>query len=176
MFVWDDVWSAIVVAGLLILFSVAPFVLVAVGVLAALLARRLRMPVSIEWGLIVGALVVAAPVGFAGIVTGFLTGLSSSPAIVAVVPAMLTLVGLVVVYLAGQGQARAIIAGVAVFLFAADVLLGSVLGSASRARHDELMASVTVQKLRAEQEFAIRLYRTALGLPPTPPAAVLASD
>jgi hypothetical protein len=156
--VWDDLWSATLVTGLLMLVSLAPFVVSAVGVLSALLARRVGMPVAIEWRLIGGPLVVAMPVSFAGIVTGFLTGLSRSPVIVAVVPALLTLVGLVVVYLAGEGKSRAMIAGVALFLFAADVLVGSVLGSASRARHDELMASVAVQKLRAEQEFAVRLY------------------
>jgi hypothetical protein len=65
----------------------------------------------------------------------------------------------------GKGRLRAIIASFAVFIFALNLLVGTVLGSASRDRREEIISSADVQKLRADQEFAIRLYRKGLGLP-----------
>src|SRR5262249_35308729 len=59
----------------------------------------------------------------------------------------------------GKGRLRSIIAGLTVFVFSADLLVGTVLGSASRDRHQEFLGSVEVQNLRAEDELAIRLYR-----------------
>ena len=82
------------------------------------------------------------------------------------IPAILTFIGLIVVYMIGKSNLRSGIAGFAVFVFSAELLVGSVLGSASRDRHDEVFASVEFQKRKADQEFAIRLYRSALDLPP----------
>jgi hypothetical protein len=56
-----------------------------------------------------------------------------------------------------------------VFVFAANLLVGTVLGSASRDRHEELLNSLDALKLKADREFAIRRYRQGLGLPPTAP-------
>jgi hypothetical protein len=47
---------------------------------------------------------VGLPLGFTGIVAGFLTGSSRSPAVSALVPAILTFIGLVVVYMLGKGR------------------------------------------------------------------------
>ncbi len=103
-------------------------------------------------------------------VAGFLTGASRAPAVNAVVPAILTFVSLIVVYMIGKSSPRSTIAGFAVFVFSVDILVGSFLDTASRDRREELLASVEFQKWKAEQEFAIRLYRGALGLPPELPS------
>jgi hypothetical protein len=99
-------------------------------------------------------------------------GSSRSSAVGAVVPAILTFIGLIVVYLMGKSRLRAVVAGFIVFVFSVDLLVGTVLGSASRDRHEELLASVEYQELKADQEIAIRQYRDGLGLPldePKPP-------
>ena len=106
------------------------------------------------------------PLGFVGMVAGFLTGASREPAVGAIVPAILTFIGLVVVYMIGKSNFRSIIVGFAVFIFSVELLVGSGLGAASRDRHDEQLRSVEFQKRKAEQEFVIRLYRRGLGLPP----------
>jgi hypothetical protein len=82
-----------------------------------------------------------------------------------VVPAMLTLIGLMVVYLIGKGLAKAMVAGIAVSLFSANLLVGSLLGSAARDRYERTLAGVDFQKAKAVQEMKIRLIRESLGLP-----------
>jgi len=102
---------------------------------------------------------------------GFLTGSSRVPAVAAVVPAILTFVGLTVVYLMGKGKLRALLAGMIVLLFSINLLLGTLLGTVSRDRQEQLETSVAVSEARAEKELAIRKYRSALGLPAVPPKA-----
>jgi hypothetical protein len=104
------------------------------------------------------------PLGFIGLVAGFLTGSSRSPAVSALVPAILAFTGLSITYLIGKSAIRGIIAGFAVFGFATQLLVGTVLGSASRDRHEEDLASVKVRELKADQEFKVRLYCKGLGL------------
>jgi hypothetical protein len=115
--------------------------------------------------IVLSGFLVGFPLGVTGMISGFLTGSSRSPAVSALVPAILTFIGLIVVYMLGKGRLRAIIASFAVFIFALNLLVGTVLGSASRDRREEIISSADVQKLRADQEFAIRLYRKGLGLP-----------
>jgi hypothetical protein len=104
------------------------------------------------------------PVGFTGLIAGVLTGLSRSPAVSALVPAILTFVGLVVVYMIDKGRVRAILTDFTVFLFSANLIVGTSLGSASRDRYEEHLASITFREFRADQEFKVRLYCKGLGL------------
>jgi hypothetical protein len=114
--------------------------------------------------MITRVLIVGLPLGFTGVVSGFLTGLSRSPAVSATVPAALTFLGLVVVYLVGKGPARAIVAGFAVFVFSANLIVGTVLGGASRDRYAEQASSVDIRQFKANEEFKVRLYCKGLGL------------
>jgi len=120
---------------------------------------------------VVSGYFAAFPIGFTGIVSGFLTGSSRSPAVAALIPAILTFVGLLLIYLVGRGRSRAAVAGFISIVFAAELLAGTVLGTASRDRREELLAGVAYQDARAEREFAIRQYRKGLGLPLDPPKA-----
>jgi hypothetical protein len=104
------------------------------------------------------------PLGITGMVAGFLTGSSRSPAVSALVPAILTFIGLVIVYMIGKGHLRAAMSGFAVFLFTVQLLIGTVLGSASRDRREEALASAQVRESQADQEFKFRLYCKGLGL------------
>lgn len=113
---------------------------------------------------VLSGLMAGLPLGFTGMVSGFLTGSSRSPAVSALVPAILTFIGLIVVYMLGKGHLRAAIAGFAVFIFSVNLLIGTVLGSASRDRHEEEVASARVRELKADQEFKVRLYCKGLGL------------
>jgi hypothetical protein len=108
---------------------------------------------------------VALPLGFLGLVAGFLTGASRLPAVSAVVPAILTFLGVVIVYMIGKGSLRSVVTGFAVVVFAFELVLGVLIGASSRDQRDEALESVSYQKMKADQEFAIRLYRSALGLP-----------
>jgi hypothetical protein len=107
---------------------------------------------------------VGFPLSYLGVVSGFLTGSSRSPAVSALVPAVLTFIGLVVVYMIGKGPLRAVIAGFAVFVLTINVIFGAVIGAASRDRHEEELASAKVRELKADQEFKLRMYCRGLGL------------
>jgi hypothetical protein len=112
----------------------------------------------------VGGLFVALPMGFTGIVAGFLTGFSRIPAVSALVPAILTFVGLVVVYMMDKTRASAIIAGCTVFLFTGNLLIGTVLGSDDRAKYDSFIAGASFRDSLADQEFLVRRHCVAIGL------------
>src|SRR4051794_7458392 len=60
---------------------------------------------------------VAAPFGVVGMTCGFLTGVSRSPAVTALVPGALTLFGGLVAYLMSRGAAQAVLAAVAAVTF-----------------------------------------------------------
>ena len=159
----SDLGNSFWLAGFLFLVSLLLFLLVYTSV------RVLYNPEGLSARgrrLMLAGFQAGLPLGFVGMVAGFLTGASRAPAVSAVIPAILTFIGLIVVYMIGKSNLRSGIAGFAVFVFSAELLVGSVLGSASRDRHDEVFASVEFQKRKADQEFAIRLYRSALDLPP----------
>jgi hypothetical protein len=173
----SDFFNSIWLVGVLLVVSLLIFLFLYIA------ARIFYRPKGIGTrgrGLTLSGFQAGLPLGFVGMVAGFLTGSSREPAVSAIVPAILTFIGLVVVYMIGKSNLRSIIVGFAVFVFSVDLLVGSVLGSASRNRYDELLTSIEFQKRKADQEFAIRLYRRALGLPldggakPSPP--VLSPD
>jgi hypothetical protein len=112
----------------------------------------------------IGAIFVVLPMGFTGIVAGFLTGFSRVPAVSALVPAILTFVGLAVVYMMDKSRASAIIAGCAVFLFTGNLLVGTVLGSDDRAKYEAFIAGASFRDSLADQEFLVRRHCFAIGL------------
>jgi amino acid transporter len=159
----DDINFSLWILAFLFLISIIMFVLL-YSTLAICLwfARYISNPR--ERTVVLAGLMVGLPLGFTGIVAGFLTGSSRSPAVSALVPAILTFIGLIVVYMLGKGRLRAAIAGFAVFIFSVNLLVGTVLGSASRDRHEEELTSVRVRELKADEEFKVRLYCKGLGL------------
>jgi hypothetical protein len=162
MITWSDLgngfwlWGFLFVVSLLVYLPV--YCIARIWVNSFTIAERSKR--IIGTGLLSGI-----SLGFAGIVAGFLTGSSRAPAVSALVPAVLTFVGLVVVYLIGKSVLRSTLAGFIVFVFSANLLVGTVIGSASRDRHEEYVQSPQFLKLKADQEFAVRQYRRALGLP-----------
>ncbi len=108
------------------------------------------------------------PLGVAGIVTGYLTGLSRAPAVQDLVPAALALVsGIALVFLRGSGH-RVWVIGLTVLTFSLNILLGVSVGATARSNWVAVTHSVSYQRQQADQEFLIRNYRTALGLPNKP--------
>lgn len=118
------------------------------------------------------SLFAALPVGFTGIISGFLTGSSRSPAVGDLVPAIASFLGLLLIYFVGKNGGRAILAGLIALVFSANLFVGTYLGTKSRNRYEASIESLDSQKARVEVEFAIRRYRTSLGLPPDPPGQV----
>lgn len=159
---WSDLRDIFWLAAFLFAVSFFVFLLSYGG---ARVAHKFTGSNSRERPIILAGFLSGFPIGFTGIVAGFLTGSSRSPAVSALVPAILTFIGLMAVYIIGKGRLKSIIAGFAIFVFSAELLVGVVLGSTSRDRHQELLGSVEVQNRKAEDELAIRLYRKGLGLP-----------
>jgi hypothetical protein len=161
MITWIDLKNSLWLSGFLLVISIALFLL-AYGSAYVWYERAITSSgakAALRVGLLGGL-----PLGFAGLVAGFLTGSSRSPAVSALVPAILTFTGLIVAYMIGKGQVRGNIAGFSIFVFSAQLLVGTVLGSASRDRHEEDLASVRVREFKADQEFKVRLYCKGLGL------------
>jgi hypothetical protein len=104
------------------------------------------------------------PLSFTGLVIGFLTGSSRSPAVSALVPAILTFIGLFLIYMIGKGRLRAFIAGFAVFAFTVNLVTGVVLGAASRDRHEEVLKSFEARRHEADVELSLRLHCVRIGL------------
>jgi len=103
-------------------------------------------------------------------VAGDLTGISRSPVVGTVVPAVLTFVGALEVYavlVAGDNHTRDNKAaiGYSVFLFALLFFYGVETGAYSREFGNEGRL-----KTMSEQEHRIRAFRQNLGLPPDPPS------
>jgi hypothetical protein len=172
MISWPDIINVFTFTCVLLLISLVIF-------LASYYANLIVFKVKMAHGTrqILRGLWGGFPLGFTGLAAGFLTGSSRTPAVTALVPAILTFVGLSVVYLMGKGSLRAIVAGSIVLVFSTNLIVGTLLGSVSRERAEQLSGSAEVSKARAEREFAIRRYRSALGLPPeTPKSAASTSE
>ncbi len=109
---------------------------------------------------------VSAAFAVIGITSGFLTGVSRSPAVSALVPGVLTLFGGLVAYLMSRGLAQALLTTVAVVTFSATLLLGTIAGSLMRQSADDSENSIAKGYRESERELAIQVYRKSLGLPP----------
>jgi hypothetical protein len=168
MIAWQDIANVFVLTGFLLIISGIIFLMT-----YAIARFFLRLKRALGTGQVFKGVWGGFPLGFAGMAAGFLTGSSRAPAVTALVPAILTFVGLSVVYLMGKGNLRALLAGFIVLTFSINLLMGTFLGTVSRDRTEQLSESLETLKIRAEREFAIRRYRSALGLPPEPPRSNL---
>lgn len=101
-----------------------------------------------------------------GLVAGYLTGFSRSPAVGAVLPAVLSLVAGLAVFLMGKDAANRAIIGLTVLIFSISLVLGTTWGAVMRQTAEDYAASEPVLKQRALVEAEVREFREALGLPP----------
>ncbi|MFC5302784.1 hypothetical protein [Azospira restricta] len=108
---------------------------------------------------------VLAAFSMLGLVTGYLTGFSRSPAVGAVLPAVLSLVAGMAVFLMGKDAASRTIVALSVLIFSISLVLGTGWGATMRQTAEDYATSETVLKQRALVEAEIREFREALGLP-----------
>jgi hypothetical protein len=111
--------------------------------------------------------IILAPFSTIGIISGFLTGLSRTPAVSALIPAVLTFVGAIVAFQIAKTRAAAMVAALVTICFSVFLLLGSLLGSAEREISDARKNSLAQQFQDVEWEFAVEQYRKGLTLPPS---------
>jgi len=112
---------------------------------------------------------VSLPFAVVGIVAGYLTGNSRSPAVTALVPGILTLFGGLTAYLMAQGVRMALLSGIAVVAFSSLLFMGSFVGSLQRQAYDTGRASVSERLAEVERELAVQMFRKNLGLPEANP-------
>lgn len=108
---------------------------------------------------------VLAAFSMLGLVTGYLTGFSRSPAVGAVLPAVLSLVAGMAVFLMGKDAASRMIVALSVLIFSISLVIGTGWGATMRETAEDYATSEAVLKQRALIEVEIRDFREALGLP-----------
>jgi CDP-diglyceride synthetase len=122
---------------------------------------------SNKWVVFRSAVGFSIPLGLLAAVAGYLTGISRSPVVGTVVPAVLTFMGALSVYAtavtANQGMNKIAI-GYSVFLFAFLFFHGVTTGAYQREYGNEGRI-----KALSQQELRIRKEREVLGLPVDPP-------
>lgn len=101
-----------------------------------------------------------------GLVTGYLTGFSRSPAVGAVLPAVLSLVAGLAVFLLGKDVGSRAIVSLSVLIFSIGLLLGAGWGSVMRQTAEDYAICEQVLKQRALVEAEVMEFRESLGLPP----------
>lgn len=109
---------------------------------------------------------VLAAFSMLGLVAGFLTGFSRSPAVGTVLPAVLSLVAGLAVFLMGKDAAIRLLVSLSVIIFSTSLLLGTSWGAVMRQTAEDYTVSISTLKQRALDELEVREYREALGLPP----------
>ena len=109
--------------------------------------------------------------GFAvlGTTTGFLTGMSRSPAVGTVLPAVLSLVGGIAVFMLGKdGLVRDLVSRSVVALSVC-IIVSALWGALERSAWEEFVsfrkANIETLKRQAVVEAVMRDYRRKLGLP-----------
>jgi hypothetical protein len=108
------------------------------------------------------------PLGISGIIVGYLTGLSRTPAVSAVIPAVLSLIGAIGILAIGSEKLNIWRVGFAVSIFSLNLYLGTSLGSTVRDNLEAEEFSVNYHIERALNERLIRNARKSLGLPDKP--------
>jgi hypothetical protein len=105
-------------------------------------------------------LLAGLPIALVGYSVGYLTGISRSPAIGSLLPAVLTLIGGVSVYVFGTDTTYKSLVGYCVCLLVVSLFYGTESGSYEREVHreDRLIATF-------ELEWRLRNYRINRGLP-----------
>lgn len=111
-----------------------------------------------------------------GMVTGLLAGFSRTPAMGAVLPAILSLVGGLAIYLVGAEKADQALIGTCVIALSLDLLIGSTWGAVLRDDFDQGAKSASARKREALVEVEVREFRTDLGLPAIPACPPLKKD
>ena len=108
---------------------------------------------------------ISMPIALLGYVAGYLTGLSRSPTVGTIVPAVLTLIGGFGVYLFDVELKNRILIGYTIFLFALVLFYGANVGALNR----ETGLEGRLKEL-SQQEYRVRNFRKNLGLPADVPA------
>jgi hypothetical protein len=111
------------------------------------------------------------PISLIGFSAGALAGLSRSPAIGNVLPAVLALLAGLSVYIFGTENRFKIVVGYSVTMFVIMLFLGVQTGAYQREQGRE-----GYLKYLSEQEFRIRAFRKNLGLPEEMPGWITSSD
>jgi hypothetical protein len=113
----------------------------------------------------------ALPVSLVGFIAGYLTGISRSPAVGTIVPAVLTLIGGLNIYLFGIDIKNRVAVGFCITLFSLLLFYGVQAGSYDR----ELGRAARLINL-SDQEFNIRRYRENRDLPAEPPSWITTGE
>lgn len=103
-----------------------------------------------------------------GLVAGYLTGFSRSPAVGAVVPAVLSLIGVLAAFLMHRDRSSRVLVASLVLVFATMLALGTSWGAVMRQVWEEVAVSYEAQKRKTLIELEIRELRQSLGLPVEP--------
>ena len=169
MLIFHDAVQSITFAGLLLAISLALYCIIG-------LATKIIFFIVERWSFhyveISGAnLWAGLPLGVAGMIAGFITGLSRAPAVSALVPAALTLTGGVALYLIRKDRSQAVAVGLAIIAFSLNLLVGTNLGSVSRERVSAQKTSLEYLRRQADDEFLLLRHRKGLGLQPPPTGA-----
>jgi peptidoglycan/LPS O-acetylase OafA/YrhL len=104
-----------------------------------------------------------------GMVIGYLSGVSRTPTLNNVLPAVLSLIGGLIVYLVGKDSSNRIIICIALFALAFTLVIGSEWGATTREVADEFKHSTQYLERQAFIEREVNIFRKNLGLPPLPP-------
>jgi hypothetical protein len=107
---------------------------------------------------------IALPIALLGFIVGFLIGVSRSPAIGTVIPAVLTLIGGLGIYVFGTENRFKVIVGYSVIVLVCTLLYGVERGAFDRESTREHRLNVIF-----EEEARLRAQRKNLGLPPEVP-------
>lgn len=111
-----------------------------------------------------------------GMVTGLLAGFSRTPAMGAVLPAVLSLVGGLAIYVLGVAKADQVLVGTCVIALSLNLLIGSVWGALLRDDSERAHKSANAGKRDALVEVQVQEFRKDLGLPASPPRLPLNKD
>lgn len=99
-----------------------------------------------------------------GLVAGYLTGFSRSPAVVAVLPAVLSLVAGLSVFLMEKDAASRVIVSLSVLIFSTSLVIGTSWGAVMRQAAADYETSEPILKQRALVEAEVKEFRESLGL------------
>jgi hypothetical protein len=120
---------------------------------------------------ILPALGYAIPVGLVAYISGYLTGISRSPAVGSTVPAVLALLGGLNIYFFGSDSPNRAVVGYSLFVFSV-LFFYAVWGGVDDREFGRVDRFIQL----SEQERTIRNYRQNRGLPPDPASWILGGE
>jgi len=153
------------------LYTLAAPALVCLG-FAVVFAFILRMTSSERgyWEVFSYYFFFTLPVALIAFLASDLTGLSRSPAVGSVLPAVLTLLAGLIVYVFGSDNRFKLVVGYSAFIFVFTLFIGIQSGSYRRETEREAYL-----KYLSEQEYRITAFRKNLGLPDEMPGWISSS-